>query len=137
MGILLPDNKKLRQIYAYLLLKAFERGVPIVSYEDVTEAVAVAGVTPNKYQVKKYLLIMTNNKPPLIKFHTARLYTIYYRLLIYITDGTDFRQANLDEVSEFRNDISLILSDELTENTLTYATLLRQKIQEKSDGEEG
>ena len=129
--ILLPDNKKLRQIYAYLLLKAIEYKSPVVSYEDVGEAVAVAGVTPNKYQVKKYLLILRNHNPQLLKFYKAGLFNIYYHILIYRVEEDEILQTGLQDIFDYRDDLSLTLSDELTENTLTYATLLKQRIQER------
>ena len=126
--LLLPDGK-IRQIYAYLLIKAIDRKSPIISYSDVEEAIAVAGIMPNKYQIKKYLLILNNNNPTLLKFHRAGLLETYFRLLIYKTNGKDIQEINLKESIAYRDDLLLTLSDESTENTLTYTEVLKKRLQ--------
>ena len=130
--LLLPDNKRVKQIYTYLLLKAIERRYPVVSYSEVEEAIAVAGVTPNKWQVKKYLLILSNNNPSLIEFRSAGLYEIFYELKIYMTDGKNIYKATINDIDTFKTELLLVLSEEMPENILTYAELLKQKLQVES-----
>ena len=137
MKLLLPNIKKIRGIYCLLLLKAIERRRPIVSWEEVADAVAVAGTTPNKYQVKKYLLMLANNNPPLLKHYRAGLYTTYYQVLIYgVEDDGEIFQMGLEFAYKFKNDIILALTDEETENIVTLVELLRERINQYREATE-
>ena len=137
MKLLLPDNKKIRLIYSYLLLKAIDKGSVIVSYSDITEAVAVAGVAPNKYQVKKYLLILANHTPRLLEFYRATIYEPYYRLHVYTVENNEVVEGALEHAIVFKNDILLVLSNEDAINTITYTELILQKLQGESAKLEG
>ncbi len=102
--LLIPDGKSLKQVYTYLLIKAIDRESPIISYSDVEEALAVAGITPRKYQIKKYLIMLNNNNPRLAKFHSAGLLETYFRILIYRTDGKIIENISLNKAKSYRSD---------------------------------
>lgn len=140
MKILIPHNKKIRQIYAYLVLKAIQNKQPYVTYEDVRDAIAIANVTPNKYQIKKYLLILSSHEPPLLKPLKPSIFTIIYKIFFYAFDENDksseIQEVTLGEAMQFKKDLILVLSNEPTENTLTYAEALKQKMLEE-DAYEG
>ena len=130
MKLLLPTVRKIRHIYAFLVLKTIQNKTPYVTYEDVKDALAMTNVVPNKYQIKKYLLVLTSNDPPLIQPHAASLYTMYYKMLYYVVidDSGNYQKALLGDVIQFKNDLILVLGDEDTENTITYAEMIKNKI---------
>ena len=137
--MILPDNKRVKKIYAYLCLKALERGRAVISIRDVKDAIAISGIDPHKYTVKKYLIILSNNVPQLISFKEAFLMDTYYNLFFYRSDEKgEIHQIPLQEVQRYKADLVLVLAEEDSENLIEYSKVLRQKLQEESikQGEE-
>ena len=126
-ALLLPDNKKLRMIYAYLLMKSYERKTAIVCFSDVKEALAIAGIAPERYQVKKYLIVLTNFRPPLLKFQTADIFESYFRILAY---DQNLNTLNILDVSRYVPDLLLILCDEpaSSEHIQTFSNVYLEKL---------
>jgi|GEM_PF-5836482 hypothetical protein len=137
MRLLMPVVRNLKIVYSYLLLKGLEKG-GIVSYSDVQDAIAVAGVSPTKPQVKKYLLMLKNHQPPLIEFHRAGLYEQYYRIKPYVVYEEEDKpvEAGMGEVFVLRNDLMLVLSDENADNTITLSELLMKLVGRQNEPRE-
>ena len=133
MKLVLPDHSKVRIIYSYLLLKAIEVKTGIVSYEDVSEAIAVAGINPSKPTIKKYLLILTSNNPPLLRFHSAGVFSSYFRVFAYIADDGVIKQIPIKDAERFKHDLVFALCHEETENTVTYAEFLKEQMAKEAD----
>ena len=131
----LPDNKRLKKIYAYLCLKAFERRRAVISITDVKEAIAISGIEPHRYTLKKYLLILSNNVPPLIKFKEAYLMDTYYELFFYELQDGEAVRIPMQEAVRYKADLVLVLADEESENTIVYSEVVKQNLEQSLRGD--
>lgn len=111
MKLLLPTLKKLRIVYAFLLLRACNQG-GIIRYSDVQDALAMANITPSKYTVKRYLMMMDSHEPKLLRFYKPGLQDMYYRILAYVAyDDGSIEQIGIKEVAGFKNELIAVLHD--------------------------
>ena len=136
MKLVLPTIPKLKVIYSYLLLKAIESKNPVISWESLSEAIAVAGITPTNSNVKKFILALKAHDPPLIEYYSVNLYSPLYKLLVYVVyfdNGREMRQATLGEAALFKRDLVFALCHEDTENTTTFTDLMKEDWKEEID----
>lgn len=116
--LFLPSLKKLRVVYSFLLLKGMKQH-GIVSYSDVSEALAFAGVSPGKYTIKRYLMMLEGYNPQLIQFYRAGLYDMYYKIISYAMTADGLKKVSITEISQFTNDIIKVMHDETTDSIVT------------------
>lgn len=116
--LFLPSLKKLRVVYSFLLLKGMKQH-GIVSYSDVSEALAFAGVSPGKYTIKRYLMMLEGHNPQLIQFYRAGLYDMYYKIISYAMTADGFKKVSITEISQFTNDLIKVMHDETTDSIVT------------------
>jgi len=124
--LFLPSLKKLRIVYSFLLLRGVKQH-GIVSYSDVSEALAFAGVSPGKYVIKRYLMMLEGHNPQLIRFYRAGLYDMYYRIIPYaLTADGNLEEIGIEGISQFTNDLIRVLHDDIPDSFVTVKEVISE-----------